>query len=105
MPVGITADMFVPSIKGGIAATSKDSAPYTCLFKADRVSLTVLTSIILYLIASQIFSSRLAAVQPFVDKPGTFRTAKRIFLGQIVKAVLFWRVAKLNRRNISGNCL
>lgn len=56
-----------------------------------------------YLIASQIFSRCLAAVQSFVGKPGTFRTAKRILLRQIVKAVFFRRVAKLNRRNISGN--
>lgn len=85
MPVSIAANTFVPSIEGGVAAASKDSAPNASLFKAGRVSLTVPASITLYLITSQIFSSRLAAVQSFVNKPSTFQTTKRIFLGQIGK--------------------
>lgn len=37
VPVGIAANMFVPSIESRIAAASKNSAPNACLFKIDRV--------------------------------------------------------------------
>ena len=88
-PVGLTADPFMPSIKSRIATASKNSAPNARLLKAGSISLAVFAGIPLHLITTQVFSSRLTAVQPLVDKLGTFRTTKCIFLGQIIKTILF----------------
>ena len=103
MPIDIATNTFVPSIESRITTTSKDSAPNACLLKTSGVLLTMSTSVTLHLITPQIFSGCLAAVQSLVNKFHTLWTTKRIFLGQLVKAILFWRVGKLNRRNISCN--
>ena len=102
-PVGLTADPFMPSIKSRIATASKNSAPNARLLKAGSVSLAVFAGIPLHLITTQVFSGRLTAVQPLVDKLGTFRTTKCIFLGQIIKTILFRRIGKLDRGNVSGD--
>ena len=91
-PVGLTADPFMPSIKSRIATASKNSAPNARLLKAGSVSLAVFAGIPLHLITTQVFSGRLTAVQPLVDKLGTFRTTKCIFLGQIVPFPVSWTV-------------
>ena len=102
-PVGLTADPFMPSIKSRIATASKNSAPNTCLLETSSVLLTMSASIALHLITPQVFSGCLAAVQPLVNEFCALWTTKCTFLGQVVKAVLFRRVGKLNGRNISCN--
>lgn len=67
------------------------------------VLLAMSASIALHLITTQILFGCLAAVQPLVNEFCALRTTKSIFLGQIVKAVLFRRVGKLNGRNTSCN--
>ena len=103
MPISVAANALVASIKSRIATASKNSAPNTCLLETSSVSLTLSASIALYLITPQVFSGCLAAVQPLVNEFCALWTTKCIFLGQVVKVVLFRRVGKLNGRNISCN--
>ena len=103
MPISIAANACMASIKGRITTASKNSAANTCLLKTSGVLLTMSASIALHLITPQVFPGCLAAVQPLVNEFCALRTTKCIFLGQIVKAVLFRRVGKPNGRNISCN--
>ena len=103
MPINIAANAFVASIKSRIATASKNSTPNKCLIETSGVLLTMSASIALHLITTQMLSGCLAAVQPLVNEFCALRTTKSIFLGQIVKAVFFRSVGKLNGRNISCN--
>ena len=103
MPISVAANAFMASIKSRIATASKNSASNTRLLETSGVLLTMSASIALHLITPQVFPGCLAAVQPLVNEFCALRTTKCVFLGEVVKAVLFRRVGKLNGRNISCN--
>ena len=103
MPISVAANAFMASIKGRIATASKNFTSSTRLLETSGVLLTMSASIALHLITPQALSGCLAAVQPLINEFRALGTTKCIFLGQIVKAVLFRRVGKLNGKNISCN--
>ena len=103
MPISVAANAFMASIKGRMATASKNSTSNTCLLETSGVLLAMSASIALHLITPQVFPGCLAAGQPLVNEFCALRATKCIFLGQIVKAVFFRSVGKLNGRNTSCN--
>ena len=63
----------------------------------------MLAGIVLYLIATKIFSGRLITIQPVVCKPDSLRTDERISLRVVGEPIFLRCIGKLNRWDISGN--
>lgn len=91
------------SEKCWIAAAGQHPAPNSGFVKTTRTFYAVLAGIVLYLIATKIFSGRLITIQPVVCKPDSLRTDERISLRVVGEPIFLRCIGKLNCWDISGN--
>ena len=91
------------SVKRWVAAAGQHPAPNSGFVKTTRTFYAVLAGIVLYLIATKIFSGRLITIQPVVCKPDSLRTDERISLRVVGKPTFLRCIRKLDCWDISSN--